>query len=103
MDTYENESYAAMSDRFEAARRQRAHNRVVRRYQRTAMPMLVASILALVVMIAIPVDAMGGANYETLAIGVLMFALPCGVFAIDILLGARRGDFDDEDLSRRSR
>lgn len=101
MYNYENNSRAKMHAELMIARSRRAHQRVVEKYTRMAVPMIAISITAIVVMLLLPADMIGGENYETLALGVAIFASPMLVGGIAIYDHACRGYYDHEDFMYR--
>lgn len=103
MYNYESSSMAKMHAELRASRSRRSHQRVVEKYGKMTSAMIVISIIALVIMMLLPVESMGGAEYETLAMGVLIFAIPMLVGGLVMRDHSRRGDYDHEDFMYRFR
>lgn len=102
MSTYENYDRVKMLHaELRASRARRAHQRVVKKYKKIANAMITISIMAFTIMFLLPVDMIGGAEYETLAMGVCLFATPMLAAGLVMRDHSRRGDYDHEDFMYR--
>lgn len=102
MYSYYENSRDKMHAELAVSKARRAHHRVVEKYERTIVPLLVASVVSFV-MLLLPADAIGGGRcYDLLTFCVVFLSVPMLVIGTARLSHASRGDYDHEDFMYRN-
>lgn len=106
MSNYENSIAESRVERhvaMEVARARRAHRRVVEKYQKTAVIMIVIAVVIAMVTLLLSSEAIGERAYSTLAFATWIFGTPLLCGGIVVLNSAAKGDLDHEDFTYRRR